>query len=472
MMRTATFLALATFLLAPALLHAQKIWSLKECIDHALKNNLQVKQNELNTELSRNRLEQSVAATLPSVNGNASHTYNYGRTIDPFTNVFVDQRVQNNGFSLSSSMTLFDGFQLQNTIRQSYHDYKASQYDVTKMKNDIALSVVNAYLQILFSKELVSTSRNQLEISVNQVDRTRKLVESGSLARGSLLDAEALAATEELKLINAQNQLDLSYLNLAQLLDLPAVRGFEIEDPKLSMPVENLIDNNPENIFNIAVQNQPEIKSAEERVKSAEKSLDVARGGLSPRLFLSGSLGTGYSDIRTRRIGQSTVIIPIGFTGGGDTVFAPQSIPQFEKTPFRDQLDDNYNKSISLSLNIPLFNGLQTRSSIVRARINKSTAELNSQLARNQLSKTIQQSYADANASLKKYTATVKSLESLKEAFKYTEQKFNVGLVNSVDYLNAKTNLNKAESDLLQAKYEFILKTKVLDFYLGKPLTF
>jgi outer membrane protein len=472
-MKSRKFVLPAFFLLVGITGQAQKAWTLKECIDYALRNNIQIKQNQLNADLSRVKLEQSVASMFPNLNGSASHSYNYGRTIDPFTNQFVDQRTQYNNFSLNSSISLFEGFQVQNTLRQSNYDYKAGKLDVQKSQNDIALSVVTAYLQILYNKELVNISKSQLEVSENQVSRTRKLVETGSLPKGSLLDAEAQAASEELRLINAQNQLELSYLNLTQLLDLPTPKGFDIIDPQLSLPTTSLAENTPESVFEYAVKNQPEIKSAELKVRSAEKGLSIARGARYPRLSLGGSMGTGYSDIRTRVTGFTTITYISGITQGSqDPVISSQRIPLTEKTPFRDQLEDNINKSIGLTLSIPILNNWQVQSSVARAKINRANAELNNQLAINQLNKTIQQAHADANAALKKYNATAKTLESLREAFKYTEQKFNVGLVNSIDYMNAKNNQSKAESDLLQAKYDFIFKSKVLDFYLGKPLIF
>lgn len=453
-------------------LQAQKVWTLPECIDYAQKNNLQVKQNVLNIELNKIKLEQSVAGLVPNLNGQATHYYNYGRTIDQYTNQFVDQRTQSNNFALSSSVILFEGFQLQNTIRQNNYDYKASQYDEQKGRNDLSLNVVTAYVQILFNRELVSVRKGQLDASKAQVERTRKLVESGSLAKASLLDAESQAANEELLLINAQNQLEISTLALAQLLDLPSAKGFDIQTPELPLPTENLLQNNPEEIYNSALKTMPEIKSAEMKIKSAEKSIAAARGGRSPRLTLGGSLGTGYSDIRNNTIVTGFQNIVVAHTANGEDVIQTLPVYGLEKIPFKQQLTDNYNKSIGFSLTIPLMNGWQTQAGINRAKITKASADLNDQMIRLQLNKAIQQSYVDANASLKKYYATEKALESLREAFRYTEQKFNVGLLNALDYLTAKNNQNRAESDLLQAKYDFIFKSKVLDFYMGKPLTF
>jgi outer membrane protein len=355
---------------------------------------------------------------------------------------------------LSSTVTVFEGFSLYNSLRQSNYEYIASKYDVEKMQNDVSLNVVTAYLQVLYNQELLNTAKRQLETSAKQSERTKRLYESGVLPKGSFLDAEAQEATEELSVVSAQNQLDISYLTLTQLLDLPSPKDFKVEDPQFNAP-SNFVLETPEAIFDYAVKNQPEIKSVDYKVLSAKKGLHSARGGISPRFGISSSIGSGYSDNRERVIGFNSNLVPVT-----------------EIVPFSDQLHDNLSKSIGFNLTVPIFNGWQTKTNIGRAKINMKNAELSAQIAKNQLSKTIQQAHADANASYKKYTATTKSLEALKEAFKYTEQKMNAGLVNTIDYLNAKNNLNKAESDLLQAKYDYIFKTKVLDFYLGKPLVF
>ena len=449
------------------------VWTLQQCIDHALKNNIQIKQNQLGVELSKEKYLQTIAGMLPSLNGSATHNYSYGRTIDIFTNQFINDRTQSNNFSLSSNITLFNGFELQNTRIKSQYDYMSSKFDAEKNINDITLNIVSSYLQILFNQESVDITNKRLDGTKLQRDRTKKIVDAGGLPQGSFLDIEAQVASDELQSVNAQNQLDLSYLNLIQLLDLDSVKNFQIGKPDFSNVNINSVLVNPSEVFATAVKTQPEIKSSEYKMLSAEKGLSVARGAMSPRLTLSGSFGTGYSDNRQRQVGSTLVgYNPIVSTDTAKVFYSPLYIYDYEKTPFRDQLNDNFNKFIGFNLTVPLFNGWQTNASIKRAKISLQNARLNEQLTKNQLNKTIQQSYADAVASYKKYNASQKSVDALKESFKYTEQKFNVGLLNSVDYITAKNNLTKAESDLLQAKYEYIFKTKILDFYQGKPLTF
>lgn len=448
--------------------------TLEQCIDFALKNNIQIKQTELNTDLSKVNLTQSQANLLPSLNANASHSYNIGRTIDRFTNQFADAQVLSQNFGLSTDITLFSGLQNINTIQQNRYTYLASKYDVDKMKNDVSLNVATAYLQVLYAMEALENAKNQMGITAAQVERTKKLVEVGTAANGALLDIKAQLASEELTITTTQNQLDIAYLSLAQLLNLTSTEGFGIAKPELNVANQTLLDVNPNQVYNSAVTTLPEIKSAEFKVKSADKAVDVAWGGLSPRLSFSASYGTGYSGLSQRVIGTPSFLGygPNGdFTSAGDTVLTPYfSSPATEKIPFADQYKNNVNKSFGFFLTVPIFNRFQTKTSIDRARIQMLNAELTVESTKLQVQKNIQQAYADASAGLKKYNATVKTVEAMQESFKYTQQKFDVGMINTNDYNDAKNKLIKAQSDLLQAKYEFVFKTKVLDFYQGKPL--
>ena len=457
---------------------AGKAWTMEQCIDYALKNNISVKQSELNTEISQVNLTQSEVNLLPNLNGNFSHSYNYGRTIDRFTNEFATQEVLSQNLYLSSTFNLFSGLQNVNTIKENRYNFLASKYDVDKMKNDISLNIASAYLQILYSIEGLDNAKNQMGITASQVDRTQKLVDAGSAARGTLLDIQAQLATEELNVTTAQNNLDIAYLTLAQLLNMPTAEGFTIVKPEIAIANEALLTSTPAQIYNTAVVNLPEVKSADNRVKSAEKAVAVAWGGLSPQLSFSASYGTGYSGADKQIVGTPEIT---GAAATGDyavngsvisPVYSPTFSAQYETVSFADQYKNNVNKTVGLNLTVPIFNRFQTKASIDKARIQKLNADLTVESTKLQVQKNIQQAYADANASLKKYTSTQKALEATQESFKYTEQKFNVGMVNTTDYNTAKNKLITTQSQLLQAKYEFVFKTKVLDFYQGKPLKF
>ncbi|MFA4853526.1 MAG: TolC family protein [Bacteroidales bacterium] len=453
--------------------NAQKTWSLQNCIDYALANNISIKQQQLAEQLAKINLLQSKAGILPGINGGASHAYNYGKTIDMYTNQFASNTVQSDNFYLSSSVTLFSGFQLLNNIKQNKIDLQTSQYDLDKMMNDLSLNISTAYLQILYNIEILNNAGNQLGITNQQVIRTKKLVDAGTLAKGTLLTLEAQAATEDFAVVNAQNNLDLSYLTLTQMLDLSAVDNFKIEIPKLDVPAESSLLTKPEQIYSFALGKQPEIKSAELKVKSSEISLSIAHGLRSPILSLRASYGTGYSGASKRLKGfQMSELDTIGFTAQTPPVYvvSPGYTYEYENTPFKDQFNDNVNKSISFNLSIPVFNGWQTNAAISKAKIAIQNAEYSLQTTKNTLYKSIQQAYADAVAALNKYKSSQKSVEALKESYKYAEQKFEVGLVNTTDYNDAKNKLAEAGSNLLQAKYEYVFRLKILDFYMGKPI--
>jgi outer membrane protein len=449
----------------------EKQWSLQDCIEYAWNNNLRIKQQELGVDIAMQNLRQSRGNLFPTLNANASHVYNYGRTIDPFTNEFATERIQSNNFALSSGVTVFSGFQIYNTIKQNKLELDAGEYDVEKMKNDIALAIASAYLQILYSLELVDISLNQLEITKLQLERTQKLVNAGTQPRGALYNIEAQYASEELQLINAQNRLDLAYLDLVQMLDLREFHDFLIEIPEIEISPEQEYQYSPMQIYLIASGIQPDIKSADIRVQSAEKGLAIARGARSPMLTLRGAYGTGYSG-NSREITDVIAGEPtqIGTTSTGLPVFAPTFDYQTQVKPFSNQLEDNLNHSIGLYLTIPIFNNFQVSSAVSRSRINLDNAKISNQLIKDQLFKTIQQAYADAGAALKRYMASEKNVDALQESFRYTEQRFNVGMVNHIEYNDAKNRLVAAESELLQSKYEYVFRTAILDFYMGNKI--
>lgn len=453
----------------------QKEWTLQECIQFALDNNIQIKQQELNAEYSKNSHLQSELSLLPTLNGFTMFQSNYGTAVDPFTSSFSPNNVYSGNVSVSSSMTLFSGLQRINTIQQKKLDLMATLQDLEKTRNDISLNIASSYLQILFSMELLDIAKNQLEITKQQVDRTKKLVEAGSLAQGSLLEIEAQEAGEELQVVNADNQLTMAYLTMKQLLLLDSANSYSFQILKPLMPEikEQDLHIRAEDIYREALNNLPQIKSSEIRLQSAEKGLNIAQGGRSPRLSANATWwGSGYSsslklpDMST--ISMDTVLS--GFTSGGDQVYSYSYDYESVAQPWKDQLGDNKSTTFSVSLSIPIFNGWQVNTNISNARINVLNARYQLENSKNQLFREIQQAHADAVAALKKYHATQKASSSMEEAFMYTQQKFNVGLVNSVDFNLAKNQLIKAKSDLLQAKYEYIFKTKILDFYMGNPI--
>lgn len=454
---------------------AQQAWTLEKCIEHALTHNLQLKQQQLIARAARADVLQTKLSLLPGVTANASHAYNYGQTVDRYTNSFASSRVQSNNFYLQGGITLFNGFQKINTIRQSQLDLMATLEDAEKYANDLSINIATFYMQVLFYKELVNIRTNQLGITRQQMERMGKLVAAGTMAEGESYILEAQLAGEESSLVEAQNSLDLSLLTLTQLLDLPGTEGFDIVDPELSVEGEPALTDDPSAIYEYAVNNMPQIKAARLREQSGVKQLAIARGMQSPSLDLSGSWGTGYSGASLINDQPFNLTEMTGFApvAPGDTldVYTQYKAYTTKTKPFSDQIRDNNNRTIGLYLTIPIFNGWQTQTAISKSKIALENSRLEVDVQSLMLRKTIYQAWTDAKASLKNYDAAVKKTHATRESFRYAEQKFNVGIMNSVDYNNAKKELANAESETLQSKYDFIFKSTVLDFYMGKPLT-
>jgi outer membrane protein len=439
-----------------------------------MENNIQIKQSVLQTEYNENLLKQSKLGQIPSLSGSANYSYSWGRALDQTTYQFTDdQQIHSISMGLSSYTNLFNGLQVRNTIKQNELDLMASYQDVESVKNEVSLNIAAAYLTILFNQELVAVTTIQLETTGQQVERTRKLVDAGKLAEGNYLELKSQYASEELNLVNAENQLSISLLNLQQMLDLPIDTAFSVIIPDMADPDENPLLVNAQEVYRTAEEIMPTIKSAKYSLESAEKGLAIAKGGRSPQLRLTANYNSGYSDIREQVVDVGPPQqIPIGETVGGEGVVSyPQEIPVYGKYPFMEQVRDNTSAGVGLGLSIPIFNGWSTNTNIANARIMLENAKLDLQNRRLALYASVYQSYADALAALKKFNATQEALISMEESFMYTEKRFEVGLVNTVDYNMSKNQLTATQSDLLQAKYDFIFKTKILNFYRGEPIT-
>jgi outer membrane protein len=442
------FLTIIALLIAgsPSLAPGQEVWSLERCINYALENNIVIRQQELNTRVNENLLHQSRMSRLPSLNANTQQALSYGRTLDFMTNTYIDRNTYSFSYNASTQMTLFNGFQISNAIRQDNLNLMASLADLDRLKNDISLNIASAYLQILFSKELLSIAENQLSITQQQVERTRRLVEAGSLPQGNLLEIRAQEAGDNLRVVNATNQLTLSYLALIQLLELQAVDDFTIEIPDFEdVPVRSP-RYQVEPVYEAALEIQPQIRSSELQVEASEAGLGVAQGRRSPRLYLAGSYGSGYQELISEH----------------ETFVAP---------PFRDQIRNNQSTTFSMGLSIPIFNAGQVNTAIANARIGVLNSEYNLQRTRNQLYQEIQQAYADVVAAHENYRATQVALESIEESFRHMEQRFEVGMVTTVEFNQALNQLTVTRSELLRAKYEYIFMSSVLDFYMGESIS-
>jgi outer membrane protein len=437
-----------------ALKSQQKVWSLEECIVYAIENNIQIKQQVIQTEYNKNSLDLAKLKLLPTVNGSSSYSFSFNRTLDQTTNLYKDQNGQNAQFFIGGSLPLFSGLQNLYTIRSNQYQVLASEQDLQTIKDNIGLSVALGYLQILLNKELVTATSSQLQITLQQIEKTKKLVDAGSSARGNLLQIESQAAQEEVQLINLQNQLETSYLNLTQLLELKTPAGFEVSVPEIPVDSNALITGNIDDIYQLAIGTRPEVKSSELKLSASEYDLKNARGGRYPSLALSHSYSTQYSNLRQKVLG----VDPVTGIIYGDY-------------PFNEQVKDFKNFGLAFNLRIPILNGWQVNKNVANSKLAVENSNYTLEATKKQLYKNIQQAYTDAVAAIKKYSASMKAVISTQEAFRYSEQKFNVGLVTPVDYNAAKTQMLRAQSDLAQSKYEYIFKTKVLDFYKGIPIT-
>ncbi len=424
--------------------NAQNVWDLQKCIDYAIENNIQIKQQGLNTQYGENQVKQAKDDKLPNLNAQLGNDFSFGRSLT-YDNTYDNINSASLSGGLNTSMTLFNGMTLTNTVKQRQLDLEATINELQKTKDDIMLAIAAEYLQILFAEEVILVSEANIEVTKQQINRTKQLVDAGSLAKGALLEIEAQLAREELQLVNNQNSIQLAYLNLYQFLDLPVAESFKVEKPTLPDMQANLTMMNAFDVFQNAINVRPEIKAAQLRVQSALKQLEIAKGYRYPSLSFGANYYNQYNNQYKDIYG--------------------------EKIDFGSQLKNNRRSSLGFTLSIPIFNRFQVKNNISNSELQIADYEYRLQSARNVLRKDIELVYTNALAALNRYISTEKAVSSMKEAFRYTEEKFNVGMINSVEYNQSKNNLTVAQSDLLQAKYEYIFRTKILDFYNGVAIT-
>jgi outer membrane protein len=446
-----TALSIAFLLFFTGSVRAQEAWSLQRCLEYAKENNIQLKQSALNKETAEYQKKQALALMFPDLNANVGYNSNFGRSIDPGTNSFVNQTVNSNNFWLGTGVTLFNGFGLLNSFKQSQLDVLAATYDMQGLSNDISMNIASAFMQIMFNEELLNVTRERLTSTKVQLERTAKLVEAGSLPLGNLMDVESQFATNELQVVNAENAVQTSIVALKQLLNLQTSEPFAIERPAVDLPVVDISSTTVSSIYEKAMENWPQIKARESRVNSAKRAEWIAFASYTPTLRASASVSTLYS-----------------------SSYKDYNLETFEATDiaYGDQLDRNLSQSIGLSLSIPVFNGLQSRTANNRSRLNRINTELQLQDTKNQLYSSVQQAYNDASAANRQYEASIKSVAAAERAFSYAEQRQAVGSMNDVDFNISRNNLAIAKSEQLRAKYDYMFRTKILDFYQGKPLSF
>ncbi len=459
--------------------------SLQQCIDLAYQNNISIRQGQLTVQNNTLQVKQSKLNLLPVANFQGTQSFTSGRNIDPFTNQFVQQNISSNNYQVNGSATLYNGFTLRNTIRQNDLTLKASEQELLATRNTAALNVIQAYLNALTATEQLVIAQRQADVARAQIDRTQRLVNAGSAPESNLFDLRATLASNELDIVTAQNTLDLAKVTLLQNMNVPVNslsegQGFDIvpisvPDPGLTPYTETV-----QQLYDAALVNLPDAKGADLRVKSAEMAVEVARGGLYPTLSVSGNLNSLYSSAASQRTtgnGQfSQQVIPSYFVVGPDGSQQPVygSVQGTTTTRFSyfEQLSNNLNRSLSFILRVPIFQGNLSRNRITTAKIQQQNADLNAQNIRLQLRQQVETAYTNMKASANRYRATQVQVESLASAFRVAESRFNAGALGSFEYSIAKTNLDRARASLVQTKYDYVFRIKILDYFQNKPLSF
>ncbi len=451
-------------------------WSLEECVEYALKNNIQLSQQQLNNRLNDLILKQNRMSQLPNFNADASLGRSYGRSIDPTSNQFVNQGFTFNNGGLNAQMLLFGFFQKQMQNKQSKNLQQAGTFIYQQLENDIALNVATSYLKILLSEEQVNIAKAQLKTDEEQIKQTKEFVKSGKLPELNLAQMEAQIATDNSNLVTANNNTIISILELKAIMNLDFEQDLKIEEPNMdALQLFELYNaTEAEDVYNTALKTQPNIKSQYYQLLAEKNNISIAKSALYPQLSLGGNIGTSYSSNFKEITNQNY----IGETNVGFVTIAGQSIPvsapnytfDSRTIPYLNQLNNNVRSNIALSLNVPIFNGLSARTNVERAKIALLQKELQFESEKLKLKSDVYRAWQEANSASQKYAASKKSETAAKRALDFSIQRYNIGLINTFEYTTAQNNYNVSQINALSNKYDMIFKLKILDYYLGKPI--
>ncbi len=422
--------------------------SLLEVIDIALKNNLQIRQSDVAVQNAELNYQQSKNNKLPSANAGVGFSTNFGRGIDFISNTYTSQTISNNNLGLNLDVPIYQGNQIQNTIKRNALELQASQQDRQAMKDNIALQVVLGYLNVLNFEDQLSIAQAQVAITNQQIERTDKLVKGGVLPASNLYDLQAQLATDETSIVNNQSNLETAKLTLIQLMNENNRNDIQLQRISVNTPNSTATyGNTADEVYEIALGLQPAIKAAELRVQSSQMAIKIAEASLKPSLNFSAGLGTGYGSAGKNPLTR-------------------------EKIGYFKQLDQNFSQNLGFNLNIPIFNKYQNKTRIQQSSLQKINAEIDAARSKQTLQQNIEQAYVNMNNAAKRYDALGVQVHALEESFRAAESRFNAGTIDFVSYNLQKTNLEKARANQVQAKYDYVLRTKILDYYQNKPLTF
>ena len=466
------YIFLAVIMFSGLNLFAQtKAWTLAECIDTAIVKNIQLNETQLTSKLNEINYNQARANTLPNFSITDGQNFNFHNyTPNSSGGQASYENISSNNAALNGTITLFNGFLLKNTIKQSKFIYDASNFDLEKMKNDITLNVVAAYLQVIYSYKTLEIAKNEVKNDSTQVEKTQKFVDAGKLAEGNLLQVQSQLTADKASAVNADNQLQLAKVALMQLMNVPVVDKFDVDSiGKQESIIESIIP--ATDIYNKSEGIMPEIKSADLVIKANEIGINNAQALAYPKLTLGGALKTSYSSSNSL---YTTTITPgeIGYLENNPSQEVWGALPSTSKQnfPIAKQFGDYFTPAVSLNITIPILNNFQAKYGIAKAKINLQNSQLEEQAVKDQLRKNIEQAYTDFTASVKNYSAAKDNLTSEKRTYSDMEKKFNIGLVTATDFLIEKNNYERAQISVVQAKYTYLFKSKIIDFYLGKPL--
>lgn len=423
----------------------QRKWTLEECVTYAVENNLSVQQFELDLEDAKIDKSDAIGNFLPTLNGQLNASVNTGLSFDPTSQEPVNATQFTSSGVVSSQLNIFDGLRNVHQLNRAKLNAIASQYRRDDLVDDIRLNVANSYLQVLSNKESLKVARAQYAVTEQDLIRTKELVESGVVPRGDLLEIEATAANQEQAIVNGESLVTIALINLAQLLQITDYENFDVADEEFEVPMSDILDNNPKDIFARSMDFRNDIKFSQANVELAEKDLSIAKANNFPTLGAFFNYNTRYSD---NFFDPITGIV----------------------VPFENQLWINDGFSFGGQINIPVFNGNSTRNSIKRSKISLEKARVQFEQNKLELETTINQAYVDVQSFGKAYEAAEKTLEARQTSLDYARERYDVGLMNAFDYGQAQARRDDAAADAIRTKYEYIFRIKILEFYFGLPI--
>lgn len=452
-----------------------KKWTLEECVKYAIDNNISIKQTELDTKTADIDKKGAIGNFIPSLNSNASHSWNIGLNQNVTTGLLQNQTTQYSSFGASVGVDIYKGLQNQNTLRKANLSILAAKYQLTKMQEDIALNVANAYLQVLFNKENLKVQQEQKAINEKQLTRSEELVKAGSVPRGDLLDIKATVASDNQKVVAAENALLISKLSLAQLLQLKEFYDFDVTDETTVKDENNILTQNPLAIYEKAKEQRTELKIAKTNLEIAEKNVAIAKGGFQPTLqgFYNFNTRAGYSDVITGYVpNTANPTSVVGYVEGtNQNVLQANLMPVVgSAAPVLDQFRDNKGQSFGAQLIIPIFNGFSARNNVERSKVSLEKSKIAVEQEELALQRNVYTAFTDAKGGLNSYESALSALEARQEAYNYAKEKYAVGMMNSFDFNQSQTLLSVAQSEVLRTKYDYIFKIKILEFYFGIPI--